>query len=329
MAESTHKFGVHSDYGRLREAVVGILDDFTLPPFDPALVHYNAELREALEATGGKPLRVKAAFPERYEKTQEQLEAVVAVYDARGVEVHRPRPYSEEEKEYLGFLQGGHALLYPADPVYVLGNHFLEINIRRAYRRKEVFPLRDAVMPLIAHDPEARHAAMPPAQPFTPSGGGPGPYLEGGDIMIYGKDIIVGESDIASNRAGTDWLKRYLEPYGYQVHPMPMRGSFLHALGVMCLLREGLLMAYLPPLVDGLPEPVKDWEVIELTEQEARTFATVGVSLDEKTYMLPAGHNRVIDELDRRGVEPVPVPADQIGFWGGSIRCATLPVARD
>lgn len=60
-------------------------------------------------------------------------------------------------------------------------------------------------------------------------------------------------------------------------------------------------MAYLPPLVDGLPEPVKDWEVIELTEQEARTFATVGVSLDEKTYMLPAGHNRVIDELDRRG----------------------------
>jgi N-dimethylarginine dimethylaminohydrolase len=329
MAETADRFGCHgSDYGKLRQVVVGIVDDLTLPPYSPALVHYNAELKQALIANDGKPLSIGDAFPERFERTAEQLAELAAVYEKRGIEVLRARPYTEAEKDYLGSLQGGHSLLYPADPVYVLGNHYLEVNIRRAYRRKEVFPLRELVMPFIEADPAVRHVAMPTAQPFTPSGEGPGPYLEGGDIMVCGRDLIVGESDIASNRAGTNWLKRYIEPYGYTVHPMPMQGELLHALGAMCILREGLLMAYLPALVEGLPEPLRDWEVIEITEQEAKTFATVGVSLDDSTYVMPAGNNRVIEELDKRGIEPIAIPFDDVSFWGGSVRCSTLPLAR-
>ncbi len=330
MAPTADRFGCHgSDYGKLRQVVVGIADDLTLPPYSPALVHYNAELKQALIGNDGKPLAIADAFPERFERTVEQLASLAEFYEKRGIDVLRARPYTDEEKAYLGSLQGGHSLLYPADPVYVLGNHYLEVNIRRAYRRKEVFPLRELVMPLIEADAQARHVAMPAAQPFTPSGEGPGPYLEGGDIIIVGSDLIVGESDIASNRAGTNWLKRYIEPHGYTVHPMPMRGELLHALGAICILRQGLLMAYLPALIDGLPEPLRDWEIIELTEHEAKSFATVGVSLDDSTYVMPAGNNRVVEELDKRGIEPIAIPFDDVSFWGGSVRCSTLPLARD
>ena len=55
--------------------------------------------------------------------------------------------------------------------------------------------LHDLVLPLIEKDPEARHVAMPPARPHTPSGEGPGPFLEGGDILICGRDILVGQHD--------------------------------------------------------------------------------------------------------------------------------------
>jgi N-dimethylarginine dimethylaminohydrolase len=330
MAGMAGGFGHHSsDYGKLRQVVVGSADDLTIPPFSPALVHYNPELKQALIANDGKPLDIRSAFPERFERTVEQLDSLADIYEKRGIEVLRTRPYTEAEKGYLGFLQGGHHQLYPADPVFVLGNHYLEVNIRRAYRRKEVFPLRDLVMPLIEADPEARHVATPSAQPFTPSGEGAGPFLEGGDFIVIGKDIILGESHIASNRAGTHWLKRYIEPFGYDVHPMPMVGDLPHALGAMCVLREGLLMAYLPALAEGLPEPVRDWEVIALTEHEAQTFATVGVSLDERTYVMPAGNNRVVDELDKRGIEPITIPYEDVSFRGGSVRCSTLPLARD
>ncbi len=88
-------------------------------------------------------------------------------------------------------------------------------------------------------------------------------------------------------------------------------------------------MAYMPALAEGLPEPLKDWEVIAISEEEMAHHATVGVSLDERHYMIDPRFNRVMDELGKRGIEPVPTPCDAIGFWGGAIRCITLPLRRD
>ncbi len=330
MTETTPAYGAQTDYDCLRMAVVGIADNLTLPPFNPTLHHYNDEVLEALIAADGKPTSIKKTMPERYAKTAEQLDQLAAFYENNGITVFRPRPYTEEEKRYLDDLQPGTSLLYPADPVITIGKHYIELNIRRAYRRKEVFPLRDVVAPLIATDPAARHVAMPAAQPFDPSSAGPGPYLEGGDIVRYKNCLYVGESDIASNRAGTNWLKRYIEPFGYTVYPVPMKGSVLHLLGITCLLREGLLMLYRPEMVkETLPGPLGDWETIELTEQEAQAFATVGVSLDDRRYVMPAGLNRVADELNRRGVEPIQITYDQVSFWGGSVSCSTSALSRE
>lgn len=321
--------GVDSEYGTLREVAVGIPDGLALPPFSADLSHYNDELRSALAANPGRPLPIAEAFPERWQSTREQMEGVVRTFERYGVKVHRPRPFTPEEQRHLCELQPGHSQLYPADPVFVIGKHFIELSIRRAYRRKEVFPLRDLILPMIEADAEARYVAMPPARPWTPSGDGPGPFLEGGDIILVGRDVIVGEGELCSNRAGIDWLRRYLEPWDYRVHPMPIKGPILHALGIMCLLREGLLMAHLPALADGLPEPLRGWEVIEITRAEMEAHATVGVSLDPRRYMIDPRFNRVMDELGRRGIEPVPTPCDAIGFWGGAIRCITLPLRRD
>ena len=323
------RFGAYSEFGKLREVVVGSAQDLHLPPFGKDLSHYNDDLRKALVDNGNKPLDVSAAFPDLHKRTVEQIENVAATYKDAGIKVHRPRAFTHEERIHLGVLQEGWSQLYPADPVFVIGKHFLELSIRRAYRRKEVFPLRDIVEPLIDADPEAHYVAMPPARPWAPSAEGPGPFLEGGDILITGRDIIVGYGHLCSNLVGVEWLKRYIERWDYRVHPMPLQGELLHGLGVLCLLREGLAMAYLPALAEGLPEPIRDWEVIELTYEEAAAHATVGVSLDRDHYMIDPGHNRVIDELCRHGVEPVPTPCDQIGYWGGAIRCITLPLSRD
>lgn len=322
-------FGCYSEFGRLREVVVGTADYLLLPPFDKGLSHYNDELRATLLRHGDSPLNVAETFPEHHARTIEQLDNVVAIYDRNGVKVHRPRPFTMEEESHLGISQQGCSQLYPADPVFVIGKHFLEISIRRAYRRKEVFPLRDLVRPMIDADPEAHHVAMPQSVPHAPAGEGPGPFLEGGDILIHGHDIFVGVGELCTDKAGVAWLKRYIERWGYRVHAMPIEGPILHALGIMCLLREGLLMAYTPALAEGLPPPLRDWEVIEISEAEMHAHATVGVSLDNRRYMIDPQFGRIIDQLDQYGIEPLPTPCDAIGFWGGAIRCVTLPLARD
>lgn len=322
-------FGSYSEFGKLREVVVGSAQNLYLPPFCKDLSHYNSELRDALFRNGDKPLNVATAFPELYERTLEQLENVASIYERFGVRVHRPRSYTREELAHLGVLQEGWSQLYPADPVFLIGKHYLEISIRRAYRRKEVFPLRDIVLPMIENDCHAHHIAMPQSTPWSPSGEGPGPFLEGGDLLIHDKHVFIGLGELCSNQAGADWLKRYIERWGYKVHLIPIKGAILHALGIMCLLRDGLLMAYLPALADGLPKPLKDWDVIEITEDEMRNHATVGVSLDAKHYMLDPNFGRLMDLLASNDVEPVPTPCDAIGYWGGAIRCITLPLSRD
>ena len=321
-------FGAYTDFGRLRAAIVGSADGLALPPFNPTLHHYNDEVQAALRRSGDQALLVAEVMPERWHKTVEQLDQLAALYESNGVQVYRPRPYSEQETEYLAHLQPGHSLLYPADPVYTLGKRYFELNIRRAYRRKEVFPLREIVAPMISSDAEASHVVMPAPQPFEPSSGGPGPYLEGGDIICYQNHVFVGESDIASNRAGTDWLESHITPE-YQMHRMPMKGTVLHLLGAMVLIREGLLILYRDELNCDLPEPLKDWDVIEISEAEARAYATVGVSLDDERYIIPAGLHRVNEELDRRGVQPIPIVFEHVGYWGGCVSCATQAISRD
>ncbi len=321
-------FGAYTDFGRLRAAIVGSADGLALPPFNPTLHHYNDEVQTALRRSGDQALLVAEVMPERWHKTVEQLDQLAALYESNGVQVYRPRPYSEEETEYLAHLQPGHSLLYPADPVYTLGKRYFELNIRRAYRRKEVFPLREIVAPMISSDAEASHVVMPAPQPFEPSSGGPGPYLEGGDIICYQNHVFVGESDIASNRAGTDWLESHITPE-YQMHRMPMKGTVLHLLGAMVLIREGLLILYRDELNCDLPEPLKDWDVIDISEAEARAYATVGVSLDDERYIIPAGLHRVNEELDRRGVQPIPIDFEHVGYWGGCVSCATQAISRD
>lgn len=325
------KFGVHSEYGTLHQVMVGHLEDFVYPSWSENLRYLGPEITRILKDTGGRGLPVKDALPDVFDRTASQLEAVVETFRSRGVDVLRPRGYTAEEKEYLGALQNGHSLLYPADPVYVLGSHLIETCIRRPFRRKEVWPIRDVLTPLLEADDDARHVAMPQAVPTRADadGLGPGPFLEGGDIVILGRDVMVGVGPLTSNRAGARWLERYLRPFGYRVRQVELAGDYLHLLGVLCLVREGLLMAYLPALKNGLPAIVADWDVIELTLEEMLALGTVGMNLDPQTHMIDERHVRLIRELERRGMTCIPMPMDYLAYWGGAVRCVTLPTSRD
>ena len=323
------QLGCHSEYGRLDAVVVGRTDGLRYPAFNRNIRYLSGEIAELLSsAPPGGSVDVRESAPRLWDQLTEAVERVADTFTHNGVTVLRPRPFAPEERAYLGELQEGASLLYPADPIYVLGKHVIETCIRRPFRRKEAWATRTVLQPLIDADPEARHVASPRAELGPAGHEGAGPFLEGGDIIIVGQDVLCGNTDLTSNAAGSAWLRRYLEPFGYRVHPVPVTGTWLHLLGVMCLLREGLAMAYLPALGAGLPGPIADWDVIELTEEETRMLATVGMNLDERRHLIDARLERVIGELQRHGMEPIPIDVEHLSAWGGAVRCVTLPISR-
>jgi len=56
-------------------------------------------------------------MPEAAAATKRQIDGLASLYEEHGVKVHRPRPWTEVEEEYLASIQSGGWPLYMRDPV--------------------------------------------------------------------------------------------------------------------------------------------------------------------------------------------------------------------
>jgi glycine amidinotransferase len=322
--------GVFNEWGKLREVLVGDSARDTLPRWSPDWGRYHG-FKEMMQGLEG--IRFRQAFPDRADGIIEQTEGLVKTLEDHGVIVNRPRPLTDAE-----MVSGPVGLFsqYARDPQVVIGNHIIETNLRAICRHKEHLGYDKLFRARLTEDPDARHVRMPDVTPILPGEteeafvNDPRPFLEGGDTFVLGKDILVGFSSLGSSPAGAAWLQRYLEPEGYQVHLVPLKAEWLHLDCMFAIVREGLCMCFSPGLKEGkLPEPVKDWEVIEATAEEAHSLGCNTICLEPGVVIIGAEHKRLIEELERRGVQVIAVPFDKPSEIGGGIRCSTHPLYRE
>ena len=206
----------------------------------------------------------------------------------------------------------------PRDPLIVIGPHLIEASLRGPERQEERFALRPLVQQLAARR-GVQWTSVPPGW----ANGVDGPWLEGGDVVLNGREIYVGMSGRASDMAGIDWLERLLGP-DYRVIPVALRSSVKHLEDVLALVRPGLLICCPELLVDGLPTILRSWDAIALSPGEAATHDAHILVLDERRCMATIG--RVAEELDRRDIEITDVlllPSHQ------TLRSACQPLWRE
>ncbi|MFD6059623.1 dimethylarginine dimethylaminohydrolase family protein [Rhodococcus wratislaviensis] len=324
--------GVPNEWGKLREVIVGVLPDDALVP---APTHFCYEYMvpatlELLRTYQGQLLRDVA--PQAFDGTTRQLEGLVQAYQDTGVQVHRGRPWTTPEQQYLAYLAPGGFPVFVRDPILVVGNHAIELAVKTPFRRREIFSIRELLQQRVAEDPHARYVSMPTPVPVQPTrhSDGPGPFLEGGDIFVMGHDVLVGNSGLASDRAGIDWLQRYLGPEGYHIHEVALTKNWLHLDCIFAVVRRGLCICDTSGLADGLPSILEDWEVIAATPEEAHALGCNTMCLEENVVLMAQEHTRLIAELEKRQANVVSgFGMDIASQWGGGIRCASHPLHRD
>jgi N-dimethylarginine dimethylaminohydrolase len=320
---------VDSEWGRLREVIVGIVPDNAIVP-PPVSSHFKEDSPQAVtcfQQCHEKP--AKQALPEAFTAGRRQVEALVKIYEKTGIKVHRPRPNTETE---LDLFRMGGAPLYARDSMLVVGQNVIELSLRDPSRRKEIFAYREMLARRLAQAPRAQYASMPPPlpAPATEDDEGPGPFLEGGDIFLLGKDILVGNSGQASNEAGIGWLQRFLGPQGYRVQEVPLTDNWLHLDCVLAVIRPGLAMAVTTAFRDGLPGPIQEWEIIEASPEEGHALGVNAMCLAPDVVVMGDEHQRLIKELKRREVEVVSgFRTDVVALWGGGVRCLSNPLLRN
>lgn len=312
--------GVHDEWGRLCETVVGAASADDIVVFHEASQRWlepaAAEFSRA--HTGRRLVDVDAAFARRIET---QIEGLAALLQREGVTVHRPERLREAERQFLAPRGEGLQLL-ARDPLIIVGDHAIEGSLRLQCRQRERFGLRAVVQRLAAAG--TQWSSVPLGSP----GAVDGPFLEGGDVLLNGHEIYVGMSGCASDLAGADWLQALVGP-AYRVIPVALRSNVLHLDWAMTLVRPGLLLYCPEQLIDGLPMSLRAWDKIALSAGEAERLQANILMLDGNLAVVEAGSARIIAELRRRHVEAIPLPFDAARAFGGGLRSACAPLSRE
>jgi len=317
----TSSFGVHHEWGKLHEVVIGI------SPAEDFVVFHEISQRWLLPegeafSRKHKGQRLIDVDPEKAQRIDRQVEALAELVARQGVKVHRPERLQGEERTFLA-PNGEGAQLFARDGVIVIGHHAIEGSLRLKCRQRERYGLRPVIQQAVA-----RHGAQWSSVPLGSPACVDGPFLEGGDTLLNGHEIYVGMSGCASDMAGIDWLQALLGER-YRVIPVALRSNVLHLDCALALIRPGLVVYCPEKLIDGLPMALRGWDAVTVSTDEANKLATNGLILEEGRIIVDADNQRVIEELRKRRMDVIPLPFDGPISTGGGLRCAHHPLWRE
>jgi glycine amidinotransferase len=180
------------------------------------------------------------------------------------------------------------------------------------------------------------------------------------DGMRFGKDIFH-QASCLTNRKGMKWLRNMFAEFGIRYHACQFDSPYDYSLpGATDNFHPWHIDVNLLPVRPGLcftnpdwsprnPElrrlfEINDWELVEAvrpTYKHQNACTMVGhydgfswismncLSLDPKTICVEAKETAFCEQLDKYGLEVIPIDYEAVFPFGGSFHCTTLDVYRE
>ncbi len=140
--------------------------------------------------------------------------------------------------------------------------------------------------------------------------------LDGGDVLVVGRTLYVGRSG-RSNAAGITQLAKAVEPHGYTVTAVELKGC-LHLKTAATLVAPGLLLIN-PAFVDRHAFADMDFLEVDPREPHAANAVLVGHRI---IYPRSCPHTR--ERLLGRGLQVVSVDMSETEKAEGGVTCSSL-----
>lgn len=140
--------------------------------------------------------------------------------------------------------------------------------------------------------------------------------LDGGDILRVGKTIYVGLSS-RSNPAAIEQMESILQPYGYTVKGVAMRGC-LHLKSAVTQVAQDILLInrdWVDASTFGQMQLIK----VDAAEPSAGNALLVG-----ETIIYPASYPRTLKRLKERSIPVMTVDVSELAKAEGAVTCCSL-----
>jgi dimethylargininase len=150
--------------------------------------------------------------------------------------------------------------------------------------------------------------------------------LDGGDVLVVGRSVYVGLS-ARSNHAGIAQLRVHLEPFGYRVEPVELKGC-LHL--KTAATQVGMLKSAAAEVAPGLLLINPAWvdktafrDVAFIEVDPAEPFAANAVCVGE-ALVYPASFPRTRERLEQQGLDVHVVDMSETEKAEGGVTCCSI-----
>jgi dimethylargininase len=144
----------------------------------------------------------------------------------------------------------------------------------------------------------------------------PPAVIYGGDVLRINRTVYIGLTERTSQDAVEQFLA-ILQPYGYSVHGVPVRGC-LHLKSAVTQAASGTLLIN-PSWVD--PEHFPGMHLIDVHPDEP--YAANSLLIEER-LIYPEAYPRTLQRLQEAGIAVHVVPASELAKAEGALTCCSL-----
>jgi dimethylargininase len=140
--------------------------------------------------------------------------------------------------------------------------------------------------------------------------------LEGGDVMCLGRDVFVGLSS-RTNAAGIEQLSNALEPFGYRVQPVEVRGC-LHLKSACTSLGDGSILAN-RAWIDA--DALRDYRLVDVAVSEPGAANVLRIG---DTVLMPDCFPRTRALIEAEGLAVRTVDISELMKAEAAVTCSSL-----
>jgi len=140
--------------------------------------------------------------------------------------------------------------------------------------------------------------------------------LDGGDVLVVGKDIYIGLSSRTNSQA-VDQMHQWLAPYGYRIHSIEVNGC-LHLKSAVTAVSENTLLVN-PNWIDS--NAFDQHEIVKVHPSEA--YGANGLWIGE-AVLYPLAFPRTAERLDKQGIRIEFVDLSELAKAEGAVTCCSL-----